>query len=119
MIAPTHRIFKLEAGLDTSITLKIDTSKVTPESAADTVNLWYGYKDVLRAADGDMIQAYARWAAAPLIQLLVDGYTGEGAVLSLATEEGWPPAEEIGITIVDSDLPDLNAAFLEVTEVPA
>lgn len=119
MTAPKHRIFKLEAGLDTSITLKIDLTKVTPESAAETVNFWSGYKDVLRAADGDMIQAYARWASAPLIRLLVDGYTCEGAVLSLASEEGWPPPQEIGITIVDNELPDLNAAYLDVTEVPA
>ena len=66
--------FKIDSGMDTSITLEIDTVKMTPELAAEMNGFWCGAEDVLSAADGDVIQAVARRAAGRLLSLLMDGW---------------------------------------------
>ncbi|MAN51183.1 MULTISPECIES: DUF2528 family protein [unclassified Marinimicrobium] len=111
------RRFKLESGLDISITLDIDLDKVTPEVGEEINNFWILHKDVLRASGGDVIQAVARRAAGPLLLFLVDGYNGYGAVEKLSEEEGWPHSAQIGITVVDCELPDLSADEFDVHEI--
>lgn len=111
------RRFKLEAGLDISITLDIDLDKVTPKLAAEINNFWARQKDVLRASDGDAIQAVARRAAGPLLFFLIEGHNSRGAVEKLSEEEGWPHSDNIGITVVDLDLPDFSADNLCVKEI--
>lgn len=109
--------YKLESGMDTGITLEIDTTKMTAEIAGLVNEFWSGAESVLDASEGDVFQAVARRAAGPLLGYLLDGYHARGAVEVLAEQEGWPSREHLGITIIDHDFPDLEADMYEVTEV--
>jgi hypothetical protein len=110
------RKFRLESGLDTSITLEIDTEKLTKPLAKEINDFWAGSSDVLSASYGCVIQAVARRAAGPLIGFLMDGYHEAGAVAQLSQQEGWP-SENIGITIIDHEIPDLDAYSYHVEEI--
>jgi Protein of unknown function (DUF2528) len=112
------RTFKLEAGEDIYITLEIDTEKMTEPLASEINAFWSGSAEVLSASDGCVIQAVARRAAGPLISFLMDGYHAAGAVRHLSQMEGWP-TENIGITIVDHEIPDLDADMYDVQEITA
>ncbi|WP_153110105.1 DUF2528 family protein [Propionivibrio limicola] len=110
------RRFRLEAGLDTGITLDIDTDKITQDVAEQINGFWMGAKHVLNASDGDVIQAVARRAAGCLLMYLMNGYHGVGSVRELSEQEGWPPYDEIGITVVDFDIPSMEADEFDVRE---
>ncbi len=110
------RKFRLESGMDTSITLEIDTEKLTEPLAQEINDFWSGSSDVLSASDGCLIQAVARRAAGPLIGFLMDGYHEVGAVMQLSQQEGWP-TKNIGITIIDHEIPDLEADMYDVEEI--
>ena len=109
--------YLLTSGMDTSITLEIDTTKMTAEYAADVNGFWSGAEDVLDASDGDIFQAVARRAAGRLLGYLLDGYNEPGAVETLSEQEGWPDKDHIGITIIDHEIPDLDATLFDVEEL--
>lgn len=109
--------FKLDSGLDISITLEIDTDKMTMEIAKEINAFWSGADDVLRQSDDCFFQAVARRAAGPLLGFLMDGYHAAGAVMHLSEQEGWPDGDSIGITIIDHEIPDFSADTLDVEEL--
>ena len=109
--------YALTSGMDTSITLEIDTTKMTAEYAADVNGFWSGAVEVLGAAGGDIFQAVARRAAGRLLGYLLDGYNERGAVEVLSEQEGWPDKDHIGITIIDHEIPNLDAAMFEAEEL--
>lgn len=109
--------YKLEAGMDTIITLEIDSTKMTAEYAAEVNGFWSGADSVLGASDGDIFQAVARRAAGPLLGYLLDGYNERGAVEILSEQEGWPNKDHIGITIIDHEIPAWDAESFEVEEL--
>ena len=111
--------YKLETGMDTSITLEIDTAKMKPELANDINRFWCGADDVLSAADGDVVQAVARRAAGRLLSLLMDGYKESAVVEILSEQEGWPTLDCIGITVIDHEIPSLDPDCFEVEELTA
>lgn len=97
-----------------SITLEIDTSKLTPKCAAEINNFWSGSRDVLAASSGCVYQAVARRAAGRLIDYLMDGYNVLDAVETLCRQEGWPRMEDAGMSILDYVIPDLNPFSFDV-----
>lgn len=107
--------YRLETGLDTSITLEIDADKITEHAAQEINDFWVEASYVLSMSDGDVFQAVARRAAGPLLGYLLDGYTAEGAVMQLSECEGWPDAAGGGITIVDHELPGFGFDDFDVT----
>ena len=111
--------YKLESGLDTSITLEIDTDKITEETAREINAFWNGGDYLLDLSDGDAFQAVARRAAGPLLGYLLDGYHERGAVETLARDEGWLDAANGGITIIDHEIPRLGSGDFEVAEIAA
>lgn len=110
--------FKLESGMDISITLEIDTDKMTADLAKEINDFWNGSEDVLDASDGCIFQAVARRAAGPLLSFLMDGYHETGAVMQLSEQEGWP-GENIGITIIDHEIPCFDSDSFDVEEIAA
>ena len=111
--------YKLESGMDTSITLGIDTDKI-PEALAREINaFWVDGDYILDLSDGDAFQAVARRAAGPLLSYLMDGDTPKWAVKQLSENDGWPDAEDGGITIIDHDIPELGSDIFDVTEIAA
>jgi len=111
--------YKLESGMDTSITLEIDTDKITEASAHDINAFWSGAEEVLDASDGDVFQAVARRAAGPLLSYLLDSYHERGAVAALARDEGWPDVADGGLTIIDHEIALLGAEDFDVTAIAA
>ena len=114
-----NKRYKLESGMDTSITLEIDTDKIHEDVAREINAFWMGADEVLDESDGDVFQAVARRAAGPLLGYLLDGYHQRGAVEKLAGDEGWPDAANGGITIIDHEIPSLASSDFEVTEIAA
>jgi hypothetical protein len=107
------RRFKFCAGLDVSITLDVDTSVMTDEMATEVNAFWYGKENVLSASGGDVTQAVARRAAIPLLQTLLDGCNKHFAVFqTFEDKEGWP--QPTGISLVDYEIPELDACSLEL-----
>lgn len=112
------RSFKLENGMDLSITLDIDTSILTPDYAHEIACFWASKDEVLAASDDDDYQAVARYAASRLWRYLLDGHSEAGAVAILHEQEGWClPGDSLGITIRDYDIPSFDAADYEVVEL--
>ena len=112
----SKRTFKLDSGLDFSITLEIDTNILTPQFAHDMACFWSSHKEVRDAANGDDYEAVARYAAPRLwLYMMYDGYHEEGAVATLKEQDGWL-SEGDWIRVVDHDVPDLDPAYLEVEE---
>lgn len=107
--------YKLETGLDTSITLEIDTAKISEDLAREINAFWVEADFILALSHGDVYQAVARRAAGPLLGYLLDGCHSVGAVASLLADEGWLGIE--GIMIVDHDIPCLGADDFAVTEL--
>lgn len=101
--------YKLETGLDTSITLEIDTAKISEDLAREINAFWVEADFILTLSRGDVYQAVARRAAGPLLSYLLDGWHSDGAVASLLADEG--------IMIVDHDIPCLGADDFAVTEL--
>ncbi len=110
------RRFKLDSGFDISITLEIDTKVVTEELANNVATFWSN-KDEVEEVSADVWEATARLAANELIPLLVEGYTPKGAAKELHEREGWCWPGELGIHIIDWELPDLSAQGLECEEL--
>lgn len=114
-----ERIFKIECGMDLMLKLSIDTDVLKPEWAKDISHFWITTKEVMDASDDDEYQAVARYAAPLLWGYLLDGYSAQGVVEELHEQEGWCiPTATLGITILDHDIPDLSAEYLEVEEMP-
>lgn len=99
--------FELIADNDTSITLEIDTDKMTTAMAGEVNNFWSGAVEVFAASDGCVFQAVARRAAGPLLEMLIGGQSWAGAIADLEAQEGWPGAG-MGITIIDAEIPCLE-----------
>ncbi|MDE2256000.1 MAG: DUF2528 family protein [Betaproteobacteria bacterium] len=110
--------FKIDNGMEISIVLEIDTDKMTSELAKEVNDFWSYADYVLRASDGCVFQAVARRAAGPLLGFLMDGYSPTEAVMQLSEQEGWP-RDEIGITIIDHEIPCFDADMYDVTELDA
>ena len=111
--------YKLDSGMDTSITLEIDTDKI-PEDLAREINaFWIEGDYILELSDGDAHQAMARRAAGPLLGYLLDGYHERGAVAKLNKDEGWIGVAEGGITIIEHEIPSLASSDFEVAEIAA
>jgi len=112
------RIFKIVCGMDLTLTLSIDTDVLTPQWAGEISRFWASKDEVLDASDGDEYQAVARYAASWLWDSLLDGWTPAYAVKDLHKQEGWCiPAETLGIEILDHDIPDMSAEYLEVEDL--
>lgn len=125
------RTFRFDAGMDMSVTIEVDLDVLTVDMATAIDEFWaeadevlaeingFGAAadDVLGASDGDVIVAATRRAATRLLSTLIDGYTGEWAVTQLCESEGWPPKEQLGMRVVDFELPDLRSAALKFTEI--
>lgn len=111
--------YKLESGMDISITLEIDTDKITEETAREINAFWIEGDYILDLSDGDAFQAVARRAAGPLLGYLLDGYHERDAVETLARDEGWMDAANGGITIIDHEIPLLGSSDFEVAEIAA
>ncbi|MBN8922369.1 MAG: hypothetical protein BGP10_12320 [Rhodanobacter sp. 68-29] len=112
------RIFSLSAGMDLSILLSIDTDILTPKWAGEISRFWASKDEVLDASDGDEYQAVARYAAPRLWETLLDGWNADWAVQELHKQEGWCiPTEKLGIEILDHEIPDMSAEYLEVEEM--
>lgn len=109
--------YRLDSGMDTSITLEIDTDKVDASMAAEMNSFWWGGNQVLSASDGDVFEAVARRAAGELIKLMLNGYTEDGSVNELNEMEGWPGENVRWLRIVDCEIPDLSATEFSVTEI--
>lgn len=112
---PEHiKRYSFEAGFDLAITIDIDTSIYVPEYAQGTATFWASKDEVAVVAKHDLYEILARYAASRLLSHLLDGYNEEGAVAELHTEEGWCiPGDNLGITIVDHEIPEWSAAALE------
>lgn len=108
--------YRLESGMDTSITVEIDTDKIPESMAAEINSFWIQADDVLEASDGDVFQAVARRAAGPLLLYLLDGYHEAGAAEMLLCNEGWPGVEVGGIAVIDHEIPVLSAVDFDVQE---
>lgn len=111
--------YKLESGMDTSITLEIDTDKIPEETAREINAFWIEGDYILDISDGDAFQAVARRAAGPLLGYLLDGYNEAGAMRQLSEDEGWLDAAGGGITIIDHEIPALDSDVFDVTEIAA
>lgn len=113
------RRLKFETGMDISVTIEVDYDVLTPGMAGEMVSFWSGGDEVLEASDGDVFVAAARFAAANLMRFLIDGYNADGAIRELCKGEGWPEKEMLGMSIVDSDIPDFDPSYLELDELHA
>lgn len=109
--------YRLDSGMDISITLEIDTDQLDEATAAEINGFWAGADEVMRQSGGDVYQAVARRAAGELIKLLICGLSESGAVATLNSREGWPGAKARWLRIVDADLPDLSAIEFSVAEI--
>ena len=111
------RRLKFETGMDISVTIDVDLDVLKLDIATQMVEFWSGGDDVLEASDGDVYVAAARFAAANLMRFLIDGYNADGAIRELCKGEGWPEKDQLGMTIVDSDIPDFDPSYLEFEEM--
>ncbi|KAF1005429.1 MAG: hypothetical protein GAK28_03181 [Luteibacter sp.] len=100
-----------------SITIEVDLDVLTVAMATEINDFWAEADEVLDASDGDVIVAATRRAASRILYTLIDGYTGEWAVTKLCESEGWPAKEQLGMRVVDFDLPDMGSVELEFTEI--
>lgn len=107
--------YKIDAGLDISITVEVDLDKLTPELAAEINGFWSGAKDVLKKSHGDIIIAAVRRAAPYLISPLLEGYNEIGAQERLDESEGWP--ENHGIKLIDFEIPEFGACDVDVIDL--
>lgn len=111
------KCYKLETGLDTSITLEFDTAKVSEDLAREINGFWVEAGYILDASGGDVYQAVARRAAGPLLGYLLDGSNIYGAVAALSADEGWPSDLVVWMKILDYEIPALGADDFDVTVV--
>ena len=111
------RKFTLMAGMDLSITLVIDTDILDDGFAAEIAGFWSSKDDVMDASGGDPYQAVARYAAPWLWASLLDGDSPASAIKQLHEQEGWCiPGDTLGIAIASYEIPDMDAAYLDVQE---
>ena len=72
---------------------------------------------MLEASNGDEYQAVARYAAPQIWHSLMEGWSVEFAVKDLHEQEGWCiPTETLGIEVIDHEIPDMSAEYLDVSE---
>ena len=112
MSALTKRIF--EIGPETSdlwVRIEVDTEKMTPSLASEVNAFWVTAASVLQVADGDPVRAVALRAAAFFLGELIEH--GNPLRHNLSDVEGWP--RDHGISLLDFDVPDLDALSLEIT----
>lgn len=106
--------YLVNCDLDTSIILEIDTTKLTPAFAKEVNGFWANADNLIKASGGDVTQAVVRRAAINLLHHLSAGCSRREAVQALAMQEGWWPADRMGITIIDYELPDLCPFSLSI-----
>lgn len=93
--------------VDCYVRLAIDLDVMTPEVAAEIHEFHRNASARLQQANGDVVVAVALLAAPILLAALIEGYNSKGALDVLhGLDEGWP--EKTGITIVESEEPDLS-----------
>jgi hypothetical protein len=102
---------------DIKVTLDVDLDVLTLGLAKEINDFWSDSESVLFAADGYVIQAVARRAATVFIHAAFDGCSIPEAQARLDESEGWPPAGESGIRLVDFDIPDTCADSLDLISV--
>lgn len=110
------RRFILSSGLDTSIELEIDLAKLTPELATEINDYFANDAVILTLCGGDPIQAVARRAAQALLQDLRNGLDKREALSELVAIDGWPDSD-LGIEIIDYEIPSIDADEFEVEEL--
>ena len=108
--------YKLESGVDLSITLEIDTDKIPEELARKLSSFGLEGDRTLELSGGDAHQALARCMAGPLLVYLLDGYH-ESAAVEYLVDEGWLYEANGGITIIDHKIPTLSAGDFEVKQI--
>lgn len=113
------RTFAFSAGMDAQVVIEVDLDVLTVQTATDMNDFWSSSKEVLEACDGDVILAATRRAAAQILYLLVDGEDEETAISKLCEDEGWPPKDQLGMTILDYDIPEFATLSLIVNEITA
>lgn len=107
--------YRVQAGMDFTLVLAIDTDIMSHELAHEINDFWGGADEILDVSDDDPHQAVARRAAYPLWETLLDGYNEEWALKTLGESEGWPANH--GITIIDYELPDFDQSNLDVEQL--
>jgi len=105
--------FIFATGMDLTVALDVDLSKLTAELAHEINRFWTGADAVLAAADDDPIEAAARRAALVFLQHYLAYESIELAQRELDESEGWPPDRAHGITLAWCDVPSFDAADLE------
>lgn len=108
------KAYSLSAGLDTCLTVEIDTSMVTTEQAEETNEFWSYSDGVLRAYNSDVYQACARRIASAVVHLLLDGYQSLAAVEMVLDGEGWDYFKG-AVSVSDICLPSFSAEDFECT----
>jgi hypothetical protein len=108
-----------DTGMEGGLVLEVDQDTLTVELATEINNFWGGASSRLQETDGDVRRAVVRlFAVRAFHHILADGgYAGEDVralthyAMSVASEEGWPGLDELGIRIVSADVyaPDFHS----------
>lgn len=112
---------------DYEVTIEVNHELLTPELATQINEFWSDSEDRLDAEDGDPVKAVIRLAGSCLInEMLREGSMSfskenEGMVKRwtewLASQEGWPPADMLGIRCIDAEVLGPSFDDLELTEI--
>lgn len=105
--------FVFDAGMDLTVALDVDLSKLTADLAHEINRFWTGADAVLAAAGDDPIEAAARRAASVFLGDYLAYESIEHAQRELDESEGWPLDRGHGITLAWCVVPSLNSADLE------
>jgi hypothetical protein len=107
-----RRLNVSDIDMDVGLVLEVDQDTLTVGLATEINNFWGGASSRLQETDGDVRRAVVRLFAVRAFQhILADGgYAGEDVraltdyAMSVASEEGWPGLDELGIRIVSADV---------------
>ncbi|WP_233007179.1 DUF2528 family protein [Rheinheimera faecalis] len=127
MSKKTYRV--KEDWKDYEVILEVDHDLLTPELATQINQFWNDDDERLEAENGNPVKAVIRLAGTVLMQeMLAVG----GASFSksddnsttywaewLASQEGWPPLEVLGIRCIDADVLTPDFEDVELTEITA
>jgi hypothetical protein len=106
------RVYRVESCQGSiSIVLEIDSDIMGAQLATEINDFWSGADVVLAVSVGDIYQAVARRAFAPLMHFLMDGYSEDGAIKQLDNQEGWT---SFGMKILEYEIPDMDPEYLAV-----
>lgn len=124
----TVKRYKLSFGDDNSVSLEVDTEKLTPTLAAQINQFWSSHSLRLAEQNNDAIEVVARLFGAAAIRVFME--TGGALHLSQGKEreywtrevlkaqcEGWPEFEALGILLVDVDVSSVEYFGVTLEEV--